>query len=226
MSEAASVRVKICGIMRTEDAVVAAHAGADYLGAILSEGYGRTVPLDRAVEYGAETRLPVVGVTVDESVEQLIRIGEEAELSVLQLHGSEDPETATRVRDAGPWEVWKALRVRSTDEILEALEVWTGVVDGLLLDGWHPEHRGGSGVRFPWDLLVPLRGRFPEDLAFVAAGGLTPDNVAEAVRRMSPDVVDVSSGVEIAHGVKEPGRVRSFIRGARSAARDASREQT
>jgi len=221
-----AVKVKICGLTRTEDAVVAAHAGADYIGAILSAGFGRSVPLDRAVEYGGETGLPVVGVTVDEGFEDLVRIGEEAELSVLQLHGSEPPDLIARVRSAGPWKVWKALRVRSADEIIDALDTYQHVVDGLLLDGWHPEHRGGSGVRFPWDLLVPLRGRFPDDLTFVAAGGLTPDNIDEAVRRMSPDVVDVSSGVEITQGVKEPGRVRSFIRGARSAAHDTSREQT
>jgi len=226
MSSTSAVKVKICGVTRTEDALVAAHAGADYVGAILSKGFGRSVPLERAVEYGAEARLPIVGVTVDESFDDLVRIGEEAELSVLQLHGTESPALAARLREAGPWRVWKALRVRSADEIVEALQAWTGVADGLLLDGWHPEHRGGSGVRFPWDLLVPLRERFPDDLTFVAAGGLTPENVGEAVRRMVPDVVDVSSGVEITHGVKEPGRVRSFVRGARSAARERSQEQT
>jgi phosphoribosylanthranilate isomerase len=220
------VRVKICGLTRVEDAVVAAHAGADYLGAILSEGYGRSVPPARAVDYGAETGLPVVGVTVDETVDDLVRIGEEAELSVLQLHGSEEPRIVQAVRAAGPWRVWKALRVRSAEEVMEALERYGPVVDGLLLDGWHPEHRGGSGVRFPWDLIEPLRDHFPDALTFIAAGGLTPDNVGDAVLRLRPDVVDVSSGVEIAFGVKEPGRVRSFVRGARSAARDPSQNRT
>lgn len=226
MSGAGGIRVKICGVTRTEDAIVAAHAGADYVGAILSEGFGRSVPVENAVAYGAETGLPIVGVTVDESLETLVRLGEEAELSVVQLHGSESPDLVRRLREAGPWRVWKALRVRSSDEIEEAFARFGGVADGLLLDGWHPEHRGGSGVRFPWDLLSPLRGGFPDGLTFIAAGGLTPENVGEAIRHMRPDVVDVSSGVEIAHGVKEPGRVRSFVRGARSAARQESREQT
>jgi phosphoribosylanthranilate isomerase len=218
--------VKICGVMRTEDAVVAAHAGADYVGAILSSGFGRSVSIESAVAYGAETGLPVVGVTVDEDFDHLVRIGEEAELSVLQLHGTESPEVVARLSEAGPWRVWKALRVRSAEEIEEALERYGPVADGLLLDGWHPEHRGGSGVRFPWDLLSPLREGFPDGLTFIAAGGLNPENVGDAIRHMRPDVVDVSSGVEIAHGVKEPGRVRSFVRGARSAARQESREQT
>ncbi len=216
MTDGPRMVVKICGITRTEDAVVAAHAGADYLGAILSMGFGRSVPIENALEYRK----------IVETLEKLVRIGEEAELSVLQLHGGESAEQVARVRDAGPWLVWKALRVRTAEEIEEALARYGDVADGLLLDGWHPEHRGGSGVRFPWDLVSPLRGRFPDGLTFIAAGGLTPENVGDAVRNMRPDVVDVSSGVEIAHGVKEPGRVRSFVRGARSAARDESREQT
>ncbi len=223
---AGRVMVKICGVMRTDDAIVAAHAGADYVGAILSPGFGRSVPIENAVAYGAETGLPVVGVTVDETFDALVRLGEEAELSVLQLHGTEPPELVARLREAGPWRVWKALRVRSGEEIEEALDRYGPVADGLLLDGWHPEHRGGSGVRFPWDLLSPLRDGFPDGLTFIAAGGLTPENVGDAIRHMRPDVVDVSSGVEIAHGVKEPGRVRSFVRGARSAARQETREQT
>lgn len=220
------VKVKICGITRTEDAVVAAHAGADYVGAILSSGFGRSVSVEHAAAYGAETGLPLVGVTVDESLEDLVRIGEGAGLSVVQLHGTEPPELVGAVGAAGPWQVWKALRVRTADEIESAIATYARVADGLLLDGWHPEHRGGSGVRFPWDLLSPLRGRFPDGLTFVAAGGLTAENVGDAIRHMRPDVVDVSSGVEIAHGVKEPGRVRSFVRGARTAAREISREQT
>lgn len=220
------MKVKICGIMRLEDAVVAAHAGTDYLGAILSPGFGRSVPLENAVAYRAETSLPVVGVTVDETLEELVRIGEAAELSVLQLHGTESPELVGALGAEGPWQVWKALRVRTAQEIEDAIATYAPVADGLLLDGWHPEHRGGSGVRFPWDLVSPLRGRFPDRLTFIAAGGLTAENVGDAIRHMRPDVVDVSSGVEIAHGVKEPGRVRSFVRGARSAARKLSREQT
>ena len=107
--------------------------------------------------------------------------------------------------------------MRTTDEVLVALEAFAGVADGLLLDGWHPEHAGGSGVRFPWDLVEPVRYRFPEGLTFVAAGGLRPSNVAEAVERLDPDVVDVSSGVEISPGVKDAGRIHAFIRNARAA---------
>ncbi|MDT8368026.1 MAG: phosphoribosylanthranilate isomerase [Longimicrobiales bacterium] len=226
MTHAGGVSVKICGVTRIEDAMLVARAGADYIGAVLSAGYGRSITIEAAVDFGAETGRPIVGVTVDEPIEQLVRFGEEAELAVLQLHGNESVDVVEELRDAGPWKVWKALRVRSTEEVIAALDLWEGRVDGLLLDGWHPEHRGGSGVRFPWDLVAPLRERFPDGLSFIAAGGLTPENVGEAIARLVPDVVDVSSGVEITHGIKEPGRVRSFIRGARAAATKSSRPQT
>ncbi len=224
MSRGGELKVKICGITRVEDAVAAAHAGADYLGAILSEGFGRSAPAEKVARYSGETSLPVVGVVVNEALPRLLELADEAQVSVLQLHGEESPDLIQELREEGPWELWKALQVRSADEVIAALDRYGSIVDGLLLDGWHPEHRGGSGVRFPWDLVEPLRGRFPEGLRFIAAGGLNPDNVGEAVVRLHPDVVDVSSGVELTLGVKEPGRVRSFIRAARNGARQHSEE--
>ena len=209
-------RVKICGLMRVQDARAAAHAGADFLGTILSEGYGRSVASSFARQLTDEIGLPVVGVTVDESLERIVTLAEEAGVAVLQLHGSETPEMIDRLRDQGDWTIWKARRVRTTEEVEQAIDQFGGVADGLLLDGWHPEHRGGSGVRFPWDLVEPLRGRFPAELTFVAAGGLRPSNVAEAVARLTPDIVDVSSGVEITRGIKDAGRLNAFIRNARA----------
>jgi phosphoribosylanthranilate isomerase len=122
----------------------------------------------------------------------------------------------TSLRGLGEWQLWKALRVRDADDVLEALECFEGVADALLLDGWHPEHRGGSGARFPWDVVAAIRDRFPPEMALVAAGGLQPGNVAEAIWSLRPDVVDVSSGVELRPGIKDPGRVRAFIGQARS----------
>lgn len=210
-----SPEVKICGLTRLEDAKAAARAGADYLGAVLSVGYRRSVEPGVAASYAGETGRVLVAVLVDETPSRAAQLGRATGAEVLQLHGSEPPRVLGALRDLGSWRIWKALRVRSGDEVEEALDVYGDLVDGLLLDGWHPEHRGGSGARFPWDLIAPLRDTFPEHLAFVAAGGLQPDNVAEAIRKLRPDVVDVSSGVEVRPGVKDPGRVRSFIRNAR-----------
>jgi phosphoribosylanthranilate isomerase len=170
---------------------------------------------DLAARFPEEAGRPLVAVTVDESLADLVRVAHRTGASVLQLHGDEPPETLESLREEGDWELWKALRVRSADEVLSALQRYGAVADGILLDGWHAEVQGGSGIRFPWDLVAPIRDRFPDDLRFIAAGGLQPDNVAEAVRRLRPDVVDVSSGVEISHGIKDAARVRAFIRNAK-----------
>ncbi len=214
--------VKICGLMRLDDARMAARAGATYLGAILSEGFRRSVVPGLAAEYREETGCSLVGVVVDETPSRAAQLARATRAEVLQLHGSEPPKVLESLRGLGDWQIWKALRIRQADEVLQALERYDGLADALLLDGWHPEHQGGSGARFPWDLVEPVRDRFPAGLRFVAAGGLQPSNVAEVVRRLRPDVVDVSSGVEIRPGIKDPGRVRAFIRNARAAADGAS----
>ena len=166
--------------------------------------------------------MPVVAVTVNEPAARLAQIARTAGAAVLQLHGEESPEVLRILRDAGDWKLWKALRVRTADEVLEALARYGDVADAILLDGWHPEHRGGSGSRFPWDVVSPLRGEFPEATELVAAGGLTPSNVAEAVRALRPDVVDVSSGVEMEKGRKDAGRMRTFIENAKRAMQEES----
>lgn len=213
------VRVKICGITRLEDGLNAARAGADFLGLIASRGFSRSAPFDLGARLAAETGVPVVAVTVDEATPRLAEIGLETAASVLQLHGDEPPETLRELRERGPWKLWKGLRVRTSDEVHRALDRYGEWADGILLDGWHPEHQGGSGARFPWDLVAPLRDSFPRDLDFVAAGGLTPSNVAAAVLALRPDVVDVSSGVEMEKGLKDAGRIRTFIENAKRARR-------
>jgi phosphoribosylanthranilate isomerase len=209
--------VKICGITQVEDARMAARAGATYLGAILSTGFRRSVEPGVAQRYPGETGRPLVGVMVDETPSRAAQLARATGASVLQLHGSEPPSVLASLRGLGDWQLWKALRVRDADDVLEALERFEGVADALLLDGWHPEHRGGSGARFPWDVVAAIRDRFPPEMALVAAGGLQPGNVAEAIWSLRPDVVDVSSGVELRPGIKDPGRVRAFIGKARSA---------
>jgi phosphoribosylanthranilate isomerase len=215
----AEVRVKICGITRMEDGLNAHRAGADYLGFIASGGFRRSAPASLAAALALETGGLLVAVTVNETPSRLEEIGFESRASILQLHGDEPPETLEALRARGPWKLWKGLRVRTAQEVEEALERYAGVADGILLDGWHPEHQGGSGARFPWDLVAPLRSDFPAGVDFVAAGGLTPSNVAAAVRALRPDVVDVSSGVEMEKGHKDAGRIRTFIENAKRARR-------
>jgi phosphoribosylanthranilate isomerase len=202
--------VKVCGLMRHEDAAVAAEAGARYLGVILAPGFRRSVTPDAARIILESFQAGRVGVFVDADEDTLRSIAEAAGVDVLQLHGDESPELAARMRAAG-WEVWKAVRARDADDFSAAVQRYAGSVDALLVDGYDPASHGGTGARFPWDQVAARRHELPAGLRLIAAGGLRPENVADAVRILRPDAVDVSSGVERAPGEKDPRAVRDFV---------------
>jgi phosphoribosylanthranilate isomerase len=219
MSQGWPPAVKVCGLTRPEDAAAAADAGAGYLGVILAPGGPRTVaPGDGAVIF-ADLPVQRVGVFVDATADELRRGAEKARLDVLQLHGDEPPELAAALRDAG-FMVWKALRPRSGDELAAGLVHYLGAVDAILLDGWSAAARGGTGTRFPWREVAERLAEMPAETMLVAAGGLRPDNVAEAATLLRPQVVDVSSGVERAPGVKDHAAVRAFVATVRGLAGD------
>ena len=202
--------IKICGITTPEDAVSARELGADYLGMILSQGFPRSILPDVAVDIGLATEAPLVAVLVDESLDEAERIAGLTRASVIQLHGEEDGEYVEELRRRGMWAIWKAVRVRDPADVTRAVEALGAFVDGLLLDGWHPDRPGGSGVSFSWEGARVVRDRIPPNLKVIAAGGLTPGNVAEAVRALRPDVVDVDSGVELHVRRKDPELIRGL----------------
>lgn len=207
--------VKVCGLTRRDDARRAAEAGADYLGVILVPGTPRAVSgsQGRAVVEGLG--VPVVGVVADLSPARTGDQARELGAGVVQLHGREDPEFVRALRDEGPWEIWKALRVRDTQALLSELCRFAPLVDGILLDSWHPLRRGGTGTPFSWADVARIRDAFPNEAALVAAGGLNPGNVAEAIRHLRPHVVDVSSGVEESPGIKSHEKIVAFIQAAK-----------
>lgn len=206
--------VKVCGLTRLRDAEVAVEAGAAYLGAILAPGYRRSVTASEAGVIFRSFQALAVGVFVDSDGDALRSAAGSAGLRVVQLHGEETPEVADAVRSAG-YEVWKAVRVRGADDVDAALRRYAGSVDALLLDGYDPSAAGGTGTRFDWSAVAARLGALPDGLRLVAAGGLRPDNVAEAARTLRPHAVDVSSGVESAPGIKDPAAVRAFVRAVR-----------
>jgi len=202
------VLVKICGITRVADAMAAAEAGADALGLMFYEGSRRHVSLDRARELAKE--LPVgisrVGVFLDADEAAVRQAIEACHLDTLQFHGDESPEFCGRFR---PLKIWKAFRVAGP-AALEAMVKFE--TDAWLLDAAVPGQLGGSGVRFDWEVAVQAKalGR-----PIVLAGGLTPENVRGAVEQVHPFAVDVSSGVELAPGIKDAGKLRAFVAAAK-----------
>jgi phosphoribosylanthranilate isomerase len=204
------VFVKICGITSEEDARVAADAGADAVGFILWPGSPRRV--DAATARRIARALPPsvvrVGVFVDAAREELVRASEEAELDLLQLHGSEPPEALADL----PRRVLKAVRV-GRDFVPQAALRYEGRASGILLDTDRAGLAGGTGEVFDWSLVREVRRK----ASFVVlAGGLRPENVKAAIEAVRPDGVDVSSGVEELPGRKDPARVRAFVDAVRS----------
>lgn len=209
-------RVKVCGLTRRGDVEHASRAGADYVGVILVPETPRHVsPREaRALVQGVDA-LPVV-VVADLEVDETVDVAGFVGAGVIQLHGHEPPDLVARLREAGPWAVWKAVRVREPGDANRGLELYRQASDGLLLDGWDPSQRGGTGRRFPWAEVGRWAQDFPPELLFIAAGGLTPANVSEAIRELRPHVVDVSSGVEVSPGIKDREKVETFIRSVRT----------
>jgi phosphoribosylanthranilate isomerase len=202
-------RVKICGITRHEDAELAASLGAWAIGFILWPQSKRAA--DPAVAAGIaralRRRVELVGVFVNPTLDEVVHAAEGIGLSHVQLHGDEGPAFCTAVAERTGARVIKAIGIASGADI-RALERFH--TDLHLLDSG----RGGTGRPWDWELVAQRRSRVP----VVLAGGLTPDNVAEAIAAVRPWAVDVASGVEAAPGVKDPAKVEAFITAAQSSA--------
>ncbi len=193
---------------------MAERAGADYLGFVLSGGFGRSVSQGQVGGLIQGTSRPRVAVLVDESPETAARLAGSIDATVVQLHGSESPEAVDAVRDLGDWRIWKAVRARSVEDVARAVLDYGALVDALIVEGYREGVVGGGGVSLEVE-PARLRQVVPEGLELVLAGGLTPVTVGEAVRRFRPDVVDVSSGVEREPGRKDESMVTRFVRAAK-----------
>jgi len=202
-----SVKIKICGITNVADAIAAAEAGADMIGLMFYEKSPRHVSLQAAAEISRAVSPFVmkVGVFVNASEDLVVRAIAECGLTLLQFHGDESPEFCTQFGLMS----MKAFRIRDAESLKEIPKFKT---DSYLLDAFSPEARGGTGEKFNWDLAIEAK-KFNKPIFL--AGGLTPENVTEAVRKVQPFGVDVSSGVESAPGKKDAAKVKAFIQAAK-----------
>ncbi len=213
------VAVKICGLTDAEAVTVAVAEGAAYLGFVFYPPSPRALSPDhfatlRATVPAAPRRPHCVGVFVDPEEETIAAVLAAAPLDSLQLHGSETPERVAALRAAFGLPVIKALRVAAAED-LDACAAFEAAADMFLFDAPPPRAGalpGGNAETFDWSLLAHLRSKRP----WILAGGLEVTNLERAVRRTGARIVDVSSGVERAPGVKDPDRIRAFLQLARS----------
>jgi phosphoribosylanthranilate isomerase len=199
-------RVKICGVTRPTDAEAAVELGAWAIGLNHWEGSPRRVEAGVAAEIGQalKRRTEVVGVFVNPSLDEVAAAAENAELTMVQLHGDEGPAFCAEVARRTGAKVIKALRVQSSAEV-RAAEAYR--VDYHLLDAHAADMPGGTGESFDWGLVAGRRSKIP----LVLAGGLTPANVADAISVVHPFAIDVASGVESEPGVKDPALMAALF---------------
>jgi phosphoribosylanthranilate isomerase len=214
-------RVKVCGMTNLSDATQAADLGAWAIGLIHHRDSPRLVDPAVAEEIGGalKRRCEVVGVFVNSTMDEVIEAAERESLTMLQFHGDEGPSFCAEAARRAGTKVMKALRVRSGADV-QAAEAFR--TDFHLFDAYRPKLYGGTGESFDWDLLRNRRSKVP----MVLAGGLSPENVGEAIAAAHPYAVDVITGVEAEPGRKDPAKVEAFFqavqragKGERAAAR-------
>ena len=195
------MKIKFCGIRRLEDVAFCNELQPEYLGMILSSGFRRTISPETAEQLvKAKSRsIAAVGVFVNETPEHIAQVLKQVPLDVIQLHGSETAEIVSGVRWRTGLPVWKAVQVQTAADIQAARQLGA---DQLILEG----KAGGMGITADWELIAGAKPSQP----FLLAGGLTPENVAEAAARVQSDGVDFSSGIETG-GVKDYAKMKRIV---------------
>lgn len=206
--------VKICGLSTGADVAAAADAGARYVGFVFFPKSPRHLEVTDAAALAALVPMGIckVALTVNADNAMLDALTQAVPLDMLQLHGNESPERVTEVKARYGLPVMKALGVADRSD-LAAIDLYSGVADQLLIDAKPPKGAdlpGGNGLAFDWQLLAGRVWRTP----WMLAGGLTPDNVAQAIMRTGARQVDVSSGVESSAGVKDAGMIHALVAAA------------
>ena len=200
-------KIKVCGMTSLEDTLVAVEAGVDAVGFIFYKKSPRLVTIKTVCEIVDELPpfVDAIGIFVNESAEQINKIADRCKLDRVQLHGDETPAFCKKIRRR----VIKAIRVKDIQSLKKLSDF---PVSGFLLDTFSEDQRGGTGKVFDWHLVHPAK----KYGAVILAGGLTPNNVRQAIHRVKPYGVDVCSGVESQPGIKDHKKVKAFIKNAKA----------
>jgi phosphoribosylanthranilate isomerase len=215
-------KIKICGITNRDDLELIARCGADYGGGLIEIESPRGLTLETAQDLFCDPPLPMVALVLDHSLEKMLRFAEMLHPAVMQLHGYESAETVAALKAQVDCEIWKVIHLPAADNdepvdvdgALEEIERYTQAgADCFLVDATvtrqGKKHLGGTGKTVDWQAAKTIKERI--DKPFIVAGGITPGNVTQAVRVVQPYAVDLSSGVELTKGKKDPDKVLDLI---------------
>ncbi|MBK5243640.1 MAG: phosphoribosylanthranilate isomerase [Eubacteriaceae bacterium] len=192
-------KIKICGLTRIEDIDAVNEAKPDYIGFVFAKSK-RQVDFETAkcLKSGLSQEIKAVGVFVNQPMEEIIALANEKVIDVIQLHGDEDEDTIARLREVVSLPIIKAIRISQKSDVKKTS------ADFMLFDTYDKDHYGGSGVSFNWEVLQGYEGDF------FLAGGLNSENIAEAIKRVKPYCVDISSGVET-NGHKDQKKISEIV---------------
>jgi phosphoribosylanthranilate isomerase len=204
------VEIKFCGMTRGEDVAEAASLGASYVGAIFAGGPRHQTPDGALRVFGASAPPPKrVGIVAEQTPAEIADLVQALHLDVVQLHANPSVARIDQVRGAGDFDIWAVLQLPG-DALPPAAAEIAAAADAIVLDAQSATGLGGSGVTLPWTQVSRSLEAIRGTCRIVLAGGLKPENVATAIAALAPDVVDVSSGVESAPGIKDHVRMRAF----------------
>lgn len=203
-------RAKICGITRIEDVQSVVHAGADAIGLVFYAPSPRNVTVEQAqaLVKHIPAYVQIVGLFVNATGDEIVQILKNIPLDVLQFHGDETPEQCRHIAQLTGRRWYKAIQVKPDLDIIKIIHDYQQVgASAVLLDAWHPELKGGTGHSFDWSQFPKL------DIPLILAGGLTPENIEDAIKTTQAFAVDVSGGVESAKGIKDQQLIEHFMQG-------------
>jgi phosphoribosylanthranilate isomerase len=217
-------KIKICGVTTLDDATYSIGYGADAIGLNFYQRSKRCVVSENAGEIALfySTTIPIVGVFVDESLPNIDRIHSTVDFRWFQLHGAETPNFLAQIKSEFKLPIirafaWGPERAQPIDNYLMQCAELNCLPDAILIDAYKTGEFGGTGETADWDAIAQWREQSKFDIPLVLAGGLTPDNVTEAIARVRPDAVDTASGVEVSPGRKDPGKIAAFVAAAKEA---------
>ncbi|PSB01454.1 phosphoribosylanthranilate isomerase [Merismopedia glauca] len=204
------MRVKICGITKVDQGVAITQLGATALGFICVPSSSRYVTSSqiKSVIQALPSKIDCIGVFAEATIAEITQVVSQTLLSGVQLHGSESPEFCQELREKLPEvEIIKAFRLKNA-EYLSQIPAYFNFVDTFLLDAYHPQMLGGTGITIDWNILKEFNSPSP----WLLAGGLTPENARQAIEQVRPHGIDLSSGVEKAPGNKDLDKVAQLFR--------------